>query len=144
MIVVDGVASGGPGSSPRLATEWVRYNDYGIGLFLKGKSELRQSGVAFAEVETLGRFDGPLNLARVLFREGRLNEAAEALARASRHTDPAPPAWTIAWLSGLVARDLNQLEKAETMSAPPASTQLRSAASSVLSSSSIVCRPPST
>ena len=92
---------------------WMRWNDYGIGLFLKGKSELRQAGAAFAEVEKLGRFDGPLNLSRVLFREGRLPEAAEALARASQHKDPAPPAWTIAWLSGLVARDLNQLEKAE-------------------------------
>jgi tetratricopeptide (TPR) repeat protein len=92
---------------------WIRWNDYGIGLFLKGKSELRQSGAAFAEVEKLGRYDGPLNLARVLFREGRLAEAAEALARASGHADPAPPAWTIAWLSGLVARDLNQLEKAQ-------------------------------
>ena len=100
-------------NDPSPVKTWIRWNDYGIGLFLKGKSELRQSGAAFAEVETLGRFDGPLNLARVLFREGRLNEAAEALARASRHTDPAPPAWTIAWLSGLVARDLNQLEKAE-------------------------------
>lgn len=100
-------------NDPSPVKTWVRWNDYGIGLFLKGKSELRQAGAAFAEVEKLGRYDGPLNLARVLFREGRLNEAAEALARASKHADPAPPAWTIAWLSGLVARDLNQLEKAE-------------------------------
>ncbi|GIT28809.1 MAG: hypothetical protein Ct9H300mP1_08550 [Planctomycetaceae bacterium] len=67
---------------------WTRWNDYGMGLFLKGKSELRQAGAAFAEVEKLGRYDGPLNLARVLFREGRLNEAAEALARASKHETP--------------------------------------------------------
>ena len=100
-------------NDPSPVKSWTRWNDYGIGLFLKGKSELRQAGAAFAEVEKLGRYDGPLNLARVLFREGRLNEAAEALARASKHNDPAPPAWTIAWLSGLVARDLNQLEKAE-------------------------------
>ncbi|HAB11790.1 MAG TPA: hypothetical protein DCE47_08885 [Planctomycetaceae bacterium] len=100
-------------NDPSPVKTWVRWNDYGIGLFLKGKSELRQAGAAFAEVEKLSRYDGPLNLARVLFREGRLNEAAEALARASKHADPAPPAWTIAWLSGLVARDLNQLEKAE-------------------------------
>ncbi|MBQ17918.1 MAG: hypothetical protein CMJ65_12415 [Planctomycetaceae bacterium] len=92
---------------------WTRWNDYGIGLFLKGKSELRQAAAAFAEVEKLGRCDGPLNLARVLFREGRLTEAAAALARASEITEPAAPPWTIAWLSGLVARDLNQLEKAE-------------------------------
>jgi len=100
-------------NDPSPVKTWIRWNDYGIGLFLKGKSELRQSVAAFDEVEKLGRYDGPLNLARVLFREGRLGEAAEALARASAHADPAPPAWTIAWLSGLVARDLNQLEKAE-------------------------------
>ncbi|MEE3285546.1 MAG: tetratricopeptide repeat protein, partial [Planctomycetota bacterium] len=100
-------------NDPSSVPTWMRWNDYGIGLFLKGKSELRQAGNAFGEVEKLGRFDGPLNLARVLFREGRLGEAAEALARASGHDNPSPPAWTIAWLSGLVARDLNQLEKAE-------------------------------
>ena len=82
-------------------------------MFLKGKDELRQANDAFAEVEKLGRYDGPLNLARSMFREGRLPEAAEALARASRHSDPSPPAWTIAWLSGLVAKDLNQLERAQ-------------------------------
>ena len=100
-------------NDPSSVPTWMRWNDYGIGLFLKGKSELRQAGNAFDKVEKLGRFDGPLNLARVLFREGRLGDAAEALARASGHDNPSPPAWTIAWLSGLVARDLNQLEKAE-------------------------------
>ena len=99
-------------NSPSDIKQWIRWNDYGIGLFLKGKDELRQANDAFAQVEQLGRFDGPLNLARTLFREGRLPEAAQALARASQHTNPPPPAWTIAWLSGLVAKDLNQLEKA--------------------------------
>ena len=39
---------------------WQRWNDYGIGLLLKGKAELKQAADAFAEVERLGRFDGPL------------------------------------------------------------------------------------
>ena len=100
-------------NQPSEIKTWIRWNDYGIGLFLKGKDELRQASDAFAEVEKLGRYDGPLNLARTMFREGRLSEAAEALARASKHSDPPPPAWTIAWLSGLVAKDLNQLERAQ-------------------------------
>lgn len=64
---------------------WQRWNDYGIGLFLEDKAELRQSIDAFAEVEKLGRYDGPLNLARVLEREGRVSEAVEALRRAAKH-----------------------------------------------------------
>ncbi len=92
---------------------WQRWNDYGIGLFLKGKAELRQAADAFSKVENLGRYDGPLNLARVLWREGRSNEAVEAIQRASKHTDPAAPPWTIAWLSGLVNRDQVRLEAAQ-------------------------------
>ena len=37
-----------------ISRQWIRWNDYGIGLFLKGKSELRQAASAFAEVEQLG------------------------------------------------------------------------------------------
>ena len=87
---------------------WQRWNDYGIGLFLEEKAELRQSIEAFAEVEKLGRFDGPLNLARVLEREGRINEAVAALQRAAAHgspkDDPPAPPWTLRWLNGRVNR----------------------------------------
>ena len=58
---------------------WQRWNDYGIGLLLKGKAELRQAEAAFQEAEKLDRFDGPLNLARVYNTEGRLDEAVAAL-----------------------------------------------------------------
>ena len=59
---------------------WERWNDYGIGLLLEGnagseKGELRQAEAAFAEVERLGRPEGPLNLARVYHKEGRLEDA---------------------------------------------------------------------
>ena len=92
---------------------WERWNDYGIGLLIKGKAELRQAEEAFVEVEKLGRYDGPLNLGRVNFEEGRVDEAAAALERAASHTDPAAPAWTVAWLSGLVNRQQGRLEEAE-------------------------------
>ena len=47
---------------------------------------------AFAEVEKLNRFDGPLNLARVFYREGRLDEAVDALRRAATYHRPPCPA----------------------------------------------------
>ena len=92
---------------------WERWNDYGIGLLLKGRVQLRQAAEAFAEVEKLGRPDGPLNLARVYYAEGRLEEAAAALRRAAEHRDPPAPSWTLAWLSGLVSRQQGRLEDAE-------------------------------
>lgn len=92
---------------------WQRWNDYGIGLFLEGKAELRQAADAFAEVEKLKRFDGPLNLARVLEREGRLDEAVDALRRASDFKDPPAPSWVLSWLTGLVNRQQGYFEDAE-------------------------------
>jgi tetratricopeptide (TPR) repeat protein len=95
--------------------EWQRWNDYGIGLFLKGqgKAEPRQAEEAFQHVEQLGRYDGPLNLARVYHAEGRLDDAVAALSRAGQFTDPAAPPWTLAWLSGLVNREQGRLAEAE-------------------------------
>lgn len=95
--------------------EWQRWNDYGIGLFLKGqgKAEPRQAEEAFLHVEKLNRWDGPLNLARVYYAEGRIDDAVAALARAGQFTDPPPPAWTLAWLSGLVNREQGRLAEAE-------------------------------
>lgn len=92
---------------------WQRWNDYGIGLLLKGKAELRQAAEAFTEVEKLGRYDGPLNLARVYYAEGRLDDATAATLRAAAHTDPPAPPWTVSWLSGLVNREQGRLEEAE-------------------------------
>lgn len=59
----------GPVTNPPSAIPtWQRWNDYGIGLFNKGdkgseKGELIQATHAFEQVEKLGRFDGPVNLA---------------------------------------------------------------------------------
>ena len=93
--------------------EWQRWNDYGIGLLLKGKAELRQAADAFSQVEKLGRYDGPLNLARVLELEGRIDEATDALNRAAAHTDPAAPQWTVNWLAGVLNREQGRLAAAQ-------------------------------
>src|SRR5262245_5688293 len=90
---------------PNLKSEiplWQRWNDYGIGLFLEGdkgseKGELIQAAQAFEEVEKLKRPDGPLNLARVYFKEGRLDDAVAALQRAATFDSPATR-WNVAWL----------------------------------------------
>jgi tetratricopeptide (TPR) repeat protein len=97
------------------APEWQRWNDYGIGLLRKGgksKGELRQAEEAFKRVEALGRPDGPLNLARVYFTEGTVqDQAIAALERAARF-DPPAPAWTVAWFTGLVNKQNGYLDKA--------------------------------
>jgi hypothetical protein len=114
---VEGVVAT-PRNEDRKIPMWERWNDYGIGLFLEGqtagaKGELRQAEQAFIEVEKLGRYDGPLNLARVYDLEGRVDEAVGALSRAADHRDPPPPAWTLAWLTGRINRQQGHLDEAE-------------------------------
>lgn len=96
---------------------WQRWNDYGIGLLLKGgkaKGELRQAEEAFTQVEALGRPDGPLNLARVYIEQGTVQDrAVEALRRAAAFNPPAPK-WTVAWLSGQVDKQNGFLDDAIT------------------------------
>jgi tetratricopeptide (TPR) repeat protein len=48
----------------------------------------------------------------VYFREGRLDEAVEALHRALANPAGNKPLWTISWLSGLVNRQQGHLEEA--------------------------------
>ena len=114
---VEGLAEQ-PANEESKILPWQRWNDYGIGLFLEGdrgseKGELIQAAQAFGEVEKLGRADGPLNLARVYLKEGRLEEAVVALQRAVR-SDPPAPRWTVAWLNGLVNKQNGYLDKAIT------------------------------
>lgn len=96
--------------------EWQRWNDYGIGLFRKGtegsaKGQLRQAEEVFEKVEQLKRPDGPVNLARVYLKEGRLDDAVQALERASRFEPPAYP-WVVDWLTGLTNRQNGYLDQA--------------------------------
>jgi len=115
------LASSAVTNAPSAIPPWQRWNDYGIGLFLKGdkgseKGELIQAADAFDHVEKLGRADGPLNLARVYFKEGRLGDAVGALQRANDTNRFSPPGnrWTLAWLNGLVDKQNGYLDKAIT------------------------------
>jgi len=113
-ISADTQALPGGGAPASAQPVWERWNDYGIGLLLEGnvgsdKGELRQAEAAFAEVERLGRAEGPLNLARVYHKEGRLDEAAQALRRA---TAAGAPPWTVAWMNGLVNKENGHLDEA--------------------------------
>ncbi len=113
------IEGGNPLAAPNAESKidlWQRWNDYGIGLFLEGdrgseKGELIQAAVAFTEVEKLGKADGPLNLARVYNKEGRLDDAVAALGRATRFNPPAPR-WTVAYLNGLVNKQNGFLDEA--------------------------------
>ncbi|MCA1779399.1 MAG: hypothetical protein LC637_08470, partial [Xanthomonadaceae bacterium] len=80
-----------PGSDAPL---WVRWNDYGIGLLRAG--QLRQAEAAFERVARMGHGLGYLNLARTRLEDGRLSEAAAALAQAGRGEHPAYP-WAVAY-----------------------------------------------
>jgi len=95
--------------------EWERWNDYGIGLLRKrgpgGRSQLRQAGEVFKQVEVLGRAEGALNAARVHLTEGDLESASQALRRAREHSNPAYP-WSIAWFSGLVSKQQGNFDLA--------------------------------
>jgi tetratricopeptide (TPR) repeat protein len=105
-----------PANADPTIPPWERWNDYGIGLLRKGaaganKGELRQAEAAFAEVERLGRSDGPLNRARVYVKEGTLQAAADALAAAAQ-MDPPAAAWSVAWFTGIVNKQNGFLDEA--------------------------------
>lgn len=106
----------GSGEQKSAIDPWQRWNDYGIGLFRKGergsnKGQLRQADEAFAQVEALGRGEGPLNRARVYIKEGRLDDAVAALDRAAK-AEPSAPPWSIAYFTGVVNRENGYLDEA--------------------------------
>ena len=91
--------------------EWMRWNDYGIGLFRKkGSGELRQALQAFETVEALGQPDGPLNQARVYIREGLVQSHAPlALERAN---NLGANQWSLLWFGAMVAERNGDYPKA--------------------------------
>jgi|SoiMethySBSTD1v2_1073268.scaffolds.fasta_scaffold17098_5 hypothetical protein len=95
---------------------WQRWNDYGIGLLNEGsegaeKGELRQAEEVFQKVAELGKSDGYLNLGRVYFKEGRLDDAVEVVRKAIDHPEPPPP-WVVSWLNGQINRQNDHLDLA--------------------------------
>ena len=114
-------------SQARDIPEWQRWNDYGIGLLRKGgPGQLRQAEEVFKRVEELGRPDGPMNLARLYIREGRLDEAVGALRRASEHNPPAYP-WSVAYFTAVVNRQNGYLDEALEGYADVINTQFQEA-----------------
>ncbi len=93
--------------------EWVRWNDYGIGLLRKGGAgDLRGAEAAFARVESLGHPDGAINLARVFLREGRVTEEAPAALARAEAFSPAAREWHLLWFGGQVDRQNGRLDAA--------------------------------
>ena len=92
---------------------WQRWNDYGIGLFRHGDlGELRQAEQAFQAVEKLGRPEGPINLARVYLKEGRVTQEAPEALRRARDFDPKPYEWSLLWFTGQVNQQNGRLDEA--------------------------------
>jgi Flp pilus assembly protein TadD len=89
---------------------WLRWNDYGIGLFNQG--DLKGAARAWTRVAELApdKPDGPLNRARAEIAEGRLADATASLALAERIR----PGWgKTAFFRSIVARDEGRLDDAE-------------------------------
>ena len=107
-----------PGNvEPMALKDWVRWNDYGIGLMRSAggmaKGQLRQAIDAFMHVEDLGMFYGPMNLGRAYLTEGRIDDAADALARAAEHPGEKHP-WSVDWYLAKVERERGALDGAIT------------------------------
>jgi tetratricopeptide (TPR) repeat protein len=89
---------------------WLRWNDYGIGLFLQG--DLKGAARAWTKVAELApdKPDGPLNRARAEIAEGRLFDAKASLAEAEKRR----PGWgKTAFFRATVAKDEGRLDDAE-------------------------------
>jgi Tfp pilus assembly protein PilF len=89
---------------------WLRWNDYGIGLFLQG--DYRGAARAWTRVAELApdKPDGPLNRARVEIAEGRLEDAKQSLMEVERRR----PGWAkTAFFRAAVAKDEARLDDAE-------------------------------
>jgi hypothetical protein len=95
------------------APEWMRWNDYGIALLREGdRGELRGAEHAFEQVEALGKPDGPLNLARVYLKEGRVAEDAPVALQRASEFDPPAQEWSVLWFTGLANKQNGKLDEA--------------------------------
>ncbi len=89
--------------------QWIRWNDYGIGLFLQG--DLKGASYAFSRVAEIAaeKPDGPLNLARAKLQEGDLPAAKAALVESEKRR----PNWGKTQLfRSLVSKEEGRLDDA--------------------------------
>ncbi|HEV8116978.1 MAG TPA: tetratricopeptide repeat protein, partial [Thermoanaerobaculia bacterium] len=104
----DGVRGPAPRGNPD--PPWLRWNDYGIGLFLQG--DYKGAVRAWTRVAELAadKPDGPLNRARAEIAEGRLEDAKRSLMEADKRR----PGWgKTAFFRSIVAKDEGRLDDAE-------------------------------
>ncbi len=82
--------------------QWMRYNDYGIGLLQEG--DTRGAARAFSQVSVLApdRKDGPINLAKTAISDGNIERAYEHL-RASEAIAPGDA--QAAWVWGVLRQE---------------------------------------
>ncbi len=118
----DGTVHGATTVAAKAFPPWQRMYDYGIGLFREadrgaGRGALRQAEDAFAIVETSTPAAGALAQARLQIREGRLEDAARSLERASSAAasgaTPAHP-WVITYFTALVDKQNGNFAQAIT------------------------------
>ncbi len=85
-----------------MAGDWMKFNDYGIGLLLQGDTKGAEK--AFREVARWvpSRIDGPRNLARVALTDGDLSAAYEHLLRCEEIAANDPQT---AWLWGVLLQE---------------------------------------
>lgn len=95
----------------KLGKDWMRFNDYGIGLILQG--DTKAAGRAFDYVARLApeRIDGPRNLARVALDDGNLKEAYRQLLRCEELVSNDPQT---AWFWGVLLQEDGRYIEAES------------------------------
>lgn len=89
--------------------EWIRYNDYGIGLLLEG--DTRGAAFAFEKVFRLqpASVEGPLNLAKTSLQDGNINKAFEYLTLCEKLKSGDP---RVAWVWAVALQEGGLYEKA--------------------------------
>jgi tetratricopeptide (TPR) repeat protein len=89
--------------------QWMRYNDYGIGLFLEGTT--RGASRAFERVAQLqpDLVEGPLNLAKTAVRDGNIDKAYQHLQQCEKIK---PADARVAWVWGLALQEDGRYDKA--------------------------------
>jgi tetratricopeptide (TPR) repeat protein len=103
------VPSPTPLEAARVATEWMRWNDWGIGLLLQGDTRGAEKAFRAVAEAAPSRVDGWRNLARVALEEGNPSLALEMMQKAEE-VKPGDP--QNAYFFSLAREKLGQLDEA--------------------------------